>query len=69
MRIWLPAVGLGLASVACFGAYGTPQSPASPWLGKEAKSVALKTTDGTMLDPGKAFGRRPVVLIFYRGVW
>lgn len=69
MRSWVPAVGLGLALAGGFACYGQPQGPASQWLGKQAKSVALKTTNGTTLDPGREFGKRPVVLVFYRGVW
>ncbi len=39
------------------------------WVGKTAKGFALPNTDGKTIDVGKALGTRPVVLVFYRGVW
>lgn len=39
------------------------------WVGKVAKSVVVKDEDGKDIDLSKQFGKRPVVLVFYRGVW
>lgn len=39
------------------------------WLGKTAKGFALPDAEGTVIDVGKVLGARPVVLVFYRGVW
>lgn len=39
------------------------------WIGQTAKPFALRDTKGTRVDIGKVLGTRPVVLIFYRGVW
>lgn len=42
---------------------------AEAWVGKVAKAFTLPGIDGKPVDVGKQFGKRPVVLIFYRGVW
>lgn len=39
------------------------------WVGKTASSFALPDTTGKTTDIGHVIGTRPVVLIFYRGVW
>ncbi len=39
------------------------------WVGKTAKGFALPSIDGKTIDVGKALGKQPVVLVFYRGVW
>lgn len=39
------------------------------WVGTVAKSVPLKNEDGKEVDPGREFGKHPVVIVFYRGVW
>jgi hypothetical protein len=39
------------------------------WGGKQAKGFVLPGIDGKNVDVGKEFGKRPVVLVFYRGVW
>lgn len=39
------------------------------WVGKTAQPFALPDTAGKTVDMGRVIGTRPVVLIFYRGVW
>ena len=39
------------------------------WVGKTAAPFTLTSSDGKAVDMGKVIGTRPVVLIFYRGVW
>lgn len=39
------------------------------WVGKNAKPFILPGVDGKPVDIGKELGRRPIVLVFYRGVW
>ena len=39
------------------------------WVGKTAKLFTLTRSDGKVVDLSKVIGTRPVVLIFYRGVW
>ena len=43
--------------------------PSGHWIGRTAKPFALRDTRGTLVDMAKVIGTRPVVLIFYRGVW
>ena len=42
---------------------------AKGWVGKKAKGFVLPGVDGKPVDIGKNLGKRPVVLVFYRGVW
>jgi hypothetical protein len=42
---------------------------AKTWVGKKAKGFAVPGIDGKMVDVAKNLGKRPVVLVFYRGVW
>ncbi|MDQ2800898.1 MAG: peroxiredoxin family protein [Armatimonadota bacterium] len=39
------------------------------WVGKTAQPFTKTDSDGKTVDLSKVFGTRPVVLIFYRGVW
>ena len=39
------------------------------WVGKKARSFILPGIDGRPVDLSKNLGKRPVVLVFYRGVW
>ncbi len=39
------------------------------WVGKKAKAFTLPGIDGKPVDVAKSLGKRPVVLVFYRGVW
>lgn len=39
------------------------------WVGKAAQPFALPNAAGKTVDLGRVIGTRPVVLIFYRGVW
>jgi hypothetical protein len=44
--------------------------PASKgWAGRAAEAFALPGVEGEMVDVGRMIGERPVVLVFYRGVW
>src|SRR5215831_14797579 len=45
------------------------KKPADLWVGKQAAAFTLPDSDGALVDIGQDLGRRPVVLIFYRGVW
>ena len=42
---------------------------AKAWIGTQAKSEIVKNEDGADVDLSKQFGKRPVVMVFYRGVW
>jgi len=39
------------------------------WVGKAAQPFTLTSSDGKATDLSKVIGTRPVVLVFYRGVW
>ena len=39
------------------------------WVGKTAQPFTCTDSDGKTVDLSKVLGMRPVVLIFYRGVW
>ena len=39
------------------------------WIGKPAKSVVVKDENGADVDLSKKFGKKPVVLVFYRAIW
>ncbi len=39
------------------------------WVGKKAKGFLLPGIDGKPVNIAKSLGKRPVVLVFYRGVW
>jgi hypothetical protein len=81
----LLVLGMLTMTVACesqpeqAGASGGPQPPAvsattptdasRDWIGKTAPSFSLPDTDGKTIDVSKVLGTKPVVLVFYRGVW
>jgi len=70
MKPWLMGLAVALPVLGCRAAAGlADDNPGDALLGKAARSVALKSTDGKMVDPGRSFGKKPVVLIFYKGVW
>lgn len=46
-----------------------PVDLGATWIGKPAKSAVVKDENGVDVDLGKVIGKRPVVLVFYRGVW
>ena len=83
MKVIALASLLAIGAVAFGGASGesvarepgqpTQQSkaatPSRDWVGKTAKGFALPSIDGTTIDVGRVLGTRPVVLVFYRGVW
>ena len=55
------------------GPPATDQTAAVPggaeWIGKKAAGFVLPDSGGKTVDVGKVIGVRPVVLVFYRGVW
>ncbi len=44
-------------------------SSAKAWVGKKAKGFALPGIDGKQVDISADLGKRPILLVFYRGVW
>lgn len=50
------------------GSWAAPPA-AKQWVGKPAPAFTLPDMNGKKVDVGKEFGKRPVVLIYYRGVW
>ncbi len=46
-----------------------PVDPIAKMIGKKAPAVTLKSSKGEDVDLAKKFGKQPVVLVFYRGVW
>ncbi len=46
-----------------------PADHGKAWIGTPAKSEIVKNEDGADVDLSKQFGKRPVVMVFYRGVW
>ncbi len=85
MRLWwlVPVMALGMCVSACqpadgdagmSGAQGASasaqgSSKAAAWVGTEPKWVAINDSTGKSVDLSKEFGKRPIVLVFYRGVW
>jgi hypothetical protein len=59
------------------GPGGSAQSGQNPvetasaklWVGKKASGFVLPGIDGKPVDVGKDLGKRPLVLVFYRGIW
>jgi AhpC/TSA family len=72
---------LGLVLAGCTGHVPAPTAPAAAtpttqtadttrgWVGKTAMGFTLPDQDGRSVDVSKILGTRPVVLVFYRGVW
>jgi peroxiredoxin len=60
-----------LLAAASFGAFNQEMgdNKAASWVGKTAKAVPVMDMAGNKADLAKEFGKRPVVLVFYRGVW
>ena len=46
-----------------------PVDNGSKWMGTKAKSEIVNDENGKPVDLSKLFGKRPIVLVFYRGVW
>ena len=46
-----------------------PVDQGKAWLGTTAKFEVLKDERGMDVDLSKEYGKRPVVLVFYRGMW
>ncbi|HEY3412381.1 MAG TPA: hypothetical protein VGM51_04885 [Armatimonadota bacterium] len=47
---------------------GTDSAPKS-LTGRKAAAFSLPDEDGRKVDIGRIMGRKPIVLVFYRGVW
>jgi len=58
-----------LASLSIVGVAQEMDNKAAAWIGKTAKAVPVVDMAGNKVDLAKEFGKRPVVLVFYRGVW
>ncbi len=60
-----------LLAAASFGAFTQEMgdNKAAGWVGKSAKSVPVVDMAGNKVDLSKEFGKRPVVVVFYRGIW
>ena len=63
--------GLALAAliVPLSAAPPTAADTSGGWVGRTVPAFTLPSSQGIPVDMGKVFGTRPVVLIFYRGVW
>ncbi len=70
----LTLAGLTLAALTA-PALSAPASPAAAeatsggWVGRTASAFTLPDSHGAPVDLSKVIGTRPVVLVFYRGVW
>ena len=56
------------ASVMVLGQAGAVDL-GSKWIGTKAKSEKVNDENGKEVDLSKLFGKRPVVLVFYRAIW
>jgi peroxiredoxin len=62
-------VGL-VAIAAALGFRGQAmENRGSSWVGKAPVTAKLKASDGKVVDLAKVYGRQPVAVIIYRGVW
>lgn len=64
-----PILVAALIAVPAGAGTGTAPPATQRWVGRPAPVFALPGIDGKVVDAGKQFGRRPVVLVFYRGNW
>ena len=63
-------VVVGLTVLAASAVLAAPAADTTGgWVGRSAPAFTLPSSAGTSVDLGKVFGTKPVVLIFYRGVW
>lgn len=61
---------VGLTILAAATAFAAPAADTTGgWVGRTVPAFTLPSSAGTSVDMSKVFGTRPVVLIFYRGVW
>ncbi|HEY3780705.1 MAG TPA: hypothetical protein VGL56_06450 [Fimbriimonadaceae bacterium] len=68
----MPAIHLAFliaVSMAPRAAQTSVPDPGAAWVGTTAKTVSLKNGDGKDVDLNKEFGKHPVVIVFYRGIW
>jgi hypothetical protein len=80
VRAVAAATVLAVGSAACSPVQPPPGATAAPsndvesqslatWGGKPAAGFNLPSSDGKTVDVSKELGKRPIVLVFYRGVW
>ncbi len=70
MRIAVIAIA-GLAAIggaAIFRVQAT-KNAGPDWVAQRAKPAILQSSDGKSVNLGKLYGKQPVVLVFYRGIW
>lgn len=60
---------VSLIALAALAPAQEPVDHGQAWIGNEAKSEAVENEKGETVALGEVFGTRPVVLVFYRGVW
>lgn len=46
-----------------------PADPVAAMVGRKAPAARLVSSTGEKVDVGKRFGKQPVVIVIYRGVW
>ena len=77
-NMMLPAAAVLVSMNPWFPGQTKPQTPAAPvaqpdytegFVGKKAARFTLPSVDGKAVTVGGQFGKQPVILIFYRGVW
>ena len=72
LSLLLPALLLLLSGFGVFARAGqnnVEQDSAKAWVGKKAKAFTLPGIDGKPVNIAADLGKRPIVLVFYRGVW
>ncbi|MGE0001998.1 MAG: hypothetical protein AB7F50_11730 [Fimbriimonadaceae bacterium] len=60
---------VALVALAALLPVQEPVDHGKAWIGIEAKFEAVENEKGETVALGEVFGSRPVVLVFYRGVW
>jgi hypothetical protein len=61
------ALGVALAVASAAGSIGAGETPSALEIGHPAPALSLKAADGSTRTLSE--GHRPVVLVFYRGLW
>ena len=60
---------LGLATSMILLCQAGTADMGTKWIGTKAKSEKVNDENGKEVDLSKLFGKRPVVLVFYRAIW
>ena len=63
--VWIS--GYGKSTESGQGIVG--DAPGMAWIGKQAEPFTLPGIDGKPVNIATDLGKRPIVLVFYRGVW